>query len=372
MIQAANITTYLEMIPDPRSFRLHHRCVDVVAIALLSKICGAEGWEDMHEFGLSRKEWLSTFLELPAEIPSPDTFRRIISHVDPSAFLEAFLEWIKAVQDVIPGLVNIDGKSICSTAQGENPIHIVSAWCEENRMILGQLRSESKSNEVRAIPELLKRLTLPEGCTVTIDAAGTQKDNAHHIREAKADYVLALKGNQPKLRDEVENYFRQAAEVGSDYAPLNEFMKEERGHGRMELRKVYATEDIDWLPQREEWRDLRSIVKLESVRWSEGEREQEVRYYISSLPANAERLAKAIRGHWGVENRCHWVLDVVFGEDQSSITEGYAPENLRTVNLMAAKMLKGEKSCKKGIRAKQFKAALDNGYLHKVLLAANF
>ena len=373
MIQSANIITYLEMIPDPRTVRLDHKFVDVVAIVLLSKVCGAEGWEDMYEFGLSRKDWLYTFLELPAGIPSPDTFRRIISNVDPGAFLEAFLEWIKAVREVVPRLVNIDGKSLCSTLKrGENPIHIVSARCEENHMILGQLRNDSKSNEITAIPELLKQLTLPEGCVVTIDAAGTQKENAKRIREAKADYVLALKGNQPKLRDEVENYFNQAVEAGSEYAPLNQFMTEEKEHGRMELRKIYATEDLDWLPQREEWKDLRSIVKLESVRWSEGKRAEEVRYYISSLPPDAERLAKAIRGHWGIENRCHWVLDVVFGEDRSSIVEGHAPENLRTVNLLAAKMLKGEKSCKKGIRAKQFKAALDSEYLHKVLLAANF
>lgn len=373
MIQAVNITTYLEMIPDPRTYRLEHKFTDVVTIALLSRICGAEGWEDMQEFGLSRKDWLGTFLELPAGIPSPDTFRRIISHIDPSAFLEAFLEWMKIVQEVVPALVSIDGKTLRSTLKrGNHPLHIVSAWCEENRMILGQLRNESKSNEISTIPELLKQLTLPSGSIITIDAAGTQKEIASQIREMKVDYVLALKGNQPKLLDEVENYFNQAAEAGSEYAPLDEFVKEEQGHGRIEQRKVYATDDLEWLPQKDDWKDLRSIVKLESVRWSGGKKQQEIRYYISSLPPDAKRLAKAIRGHWGVENRCHWVLDVVFREDQSLITEGYAPENLRAINLLVAKMLKNEKSCKKGIRAKQFKAALDNGYLYKVLAAASF
>jgi predicted transposase YbfD/YdcC len=172
--------------------------------------------------------------------------------------------------------------------------------------------------------------------------------------------------------DEVENYFTQAAEVGPDYASLNEYTTEEQGHGRMELRRVYTTDDIDWLPQKDEWKGLKTIIKLESVRWSEGKKQQEIRYYISSLPSEAERIGKAIRGHWSVENKCHWVLDVVFAEDQSLITQGTAPENLRVVNLLAAKMLKEEKSCKKGIRAKQFKAALDNGYLHKVLLASSF
>jgi predicted transposase YbfD/YdcC len=369
---SANIVTYLEMIPDPRTYRLEHNLTDVVAIALLAKICGADGWEDMQEFGLSRKEWLATFLELPSGIPSPDTFRRIICAIDPSAFLEAFLGWLASVEKTVPGLVSIDGKSIRSTMAGDQPLHIVSAWCEANRMILGQLRNESKSNEIAAIPDLLKQLTLPEGCVVTIDAAGTQKENTHLIRTAKADYILALKGNQPNLRDEVENYFQQAAEAGTEYAPLEEYVKEEKGHGRLELRKLYATDDIDWLPQKEAWKDLRSIVKLETVRWANGKRSHEIRYYLTSLPPDAEKLARMIRGHWCVENQCHWVLDVVFGEDQTSITEGYAPENLRTVQLLAAKMLKGEKTCKKGIKAKQFKAALDNEYLYKVLAVANF
>lgn len=373
MIPAVNITTYLEMIPDPRKCRLEHKLIDVIAVALLAKVCGAEGWEDMQEFGVSRKNWLRTFLELPSGIPSPDTFRRIISHLDPTAFLEAFLEWMKAVQEIMPELISIDGKTLRSTIKrGENPLHIVNAWCEKNRMILGQLRTESKSNEITTIPLLLKQLTIPEGSIITIDAAGTQKEIAKQIREMKAEYVLALKGNHPKLRDEIENYFNQAHEAGREYAPLNESIKEEQGHGRIEVRKIYATEDLSWLPQKEDWKDLRTIIKLESVKWSGGERTEESRYYISSLPADAEQLAKAIRSHWGVENTCHWTLDVVFGEDQSLITEGYAPENLRVLNLLAAKILKGEKSCKKGIRAKQFKAALDNGYLHKVLQGANF
>lgn len=368
----ANIVTYLEMIPDPRTVRCVHRMTDVVAIALLSKICGADGWEDMHEFGCSRQEWLSTFLELPCGIPCPDTFRRIMSSIDPTAFLEAFLEWMKTVQARAPELICIDGKTVCSTAKSDHPIHIVSAWCEANHMILGQIRNECKSNEIAAIPELLKQLVLPAGCVVTIDAAGTHKENASLIRELAADYMLPVKGNQPKLRDELENFFAQAHESGSDYAPLQQHIKEEKGHGRLELRQVHVTGDIEWLPQRADWKDLRSIIKLVSVRWAEGKRAEETRYFISSLPPDAERIAKTIRGHWQIENQCHWVLDVVFGEDQTTVTGGNAPENMRTINLLAAKMLKGEKTCKKGLKAKQFKAALDNGYLTKVLLSANF
>ena len=373
MIVAAKILTYLEMIPDPRTFRVQHRLVDIVAITILSKICGAEGWEDIHEFAESRKEWLRSFMELPGGVPSPDTFRRIISHIEPTAFLNAFLEWMRAVQEILPQFVSIDGKTLRSAIKhGSGPLHIVSAWCEKNRMVLGQVRNEAKSNEITAIPELLKQLTLPAGCVITIDAAGTQKNIAAQIRDMGADYVLALKGNHQKLKDEVENYFLQAEEAGKDYAPLDECMKEEQGHGRLESRKVFATDDLEWMDQRSEWRDLKSIIRVESIREVSGKRQQENRYYISSLPPRAEMLGKAIRGHWGIENDCHWTLDVVFKEDESLVTEGYAPENLRATNLLVAKMLKSEKSCKKGIRAKQFKASLNHEYLCRVIQAANF
>jgi len=368
----ANIVSYLEMIPDPRTVRCAHWMTDIVAIALLAKICGASGWEDMHEFGCSRKQWLSTFLKLPYGIPSPDTFRRVMSSIDPSAFLEAFLEWIKAINAQTPSLISIDGKTICSAAKSDNPIHIVSAWCEANHMIIGQMRNQYKSNETAAIPELLKQLTLPAGCVISIDATGTHKENAELIRKLQADYVLPVKGNQPKLRDELENFFDQAQDCGRDWAPLDSYITEEKAHGRMELRRLYVTGDIEWLPQRSDWKDLQSLSKLISVRWSAGRKSEEVRYFISSLPPNAEQIAKAIRGHWQVGNQCHWGLDVVFQEDQTTITEGHSPENMRTINLLAAKMLKEEKTCKKGIKAKQFKAALDNSYLTKVLLSANF
>jgi predicted transposase YbfD/YdcC len=373
MIPTANILIHLEMIPDPRTFRIRHRLVDVIVIAILSKICGADGWEDMHEFAQSRKEWLQSFTELSEKVPSPDTFRRVVSHIDPTAFLDAFLAWINAVQEVLPEFVSIDGKTLRSAAKyGESPLHIVSAWCEKNRMILGQVRNEAKSNEITAIPELLKQLVLPAGCVITIDAAGTQKSIVSQIRSMNCDYVLALKGNHPTLKAEIENYFLQAEAAGKEYAPLEEFVKEEKGHGRLECRRVFATEDLDWLEQKTDWCGLKSIVRVESARLVRGGLQQENRYYLSSLPANAELLGKAIRGHWGIENTCHWTLDVVFKEDESLVTEGHAPENLRAINLLVAKMLKAETSCKKGIRAKQFKASLNHDYLCRVLKAANF
>jgi len=366
------ILTYFEMIPDPRRCRITHSLVEIIAIAVLSKICGADGWEDMTIFGESRKEWLGTFLQLPGGVPCPDTFRRVISCIDPQAFLEAFLEWASSVSEVIPKMVSIDGKTLCSTLVDGRPLHIVTAWCEQNHLILGQLRNTGKSNEIKTIPELLRQLTLPPGCIITIDAAGTQREIASQIRAIDADYVLALKGNQGRLRDEAENFFEQAIDVGEEYILLNEHEQCDEGHGRIESRKVYVTDDIEWLSQKEEWKDLRSLVKLESVRIIAGKRQQESRYFITSLPPDPKLIAQAIRGHWGVENGCHWTLDVVFREDERTISDGFAPENLRAIEMVVTKMLKSEKSCKKGLKAKQFKASLDPDYLHKVLYAANF
>jgi predicted transposase YbfD/YdcC len=372
MIRTPKIATYFEMIPDPRNCRQEHKLVDLITIALLSKICGASGWEDMTDFCTERREWLGSFLELPGGVPSPDTFRRVISAIQPDAFLAAFLEWTASLSNTPSKLVAIDGKTLKGTDVNGKPLHIVTAWCEENRLILGQLRNESKSNEAKTISELLKWLTLPEGCIVTIDAAGTQRGIASDIRDLKADYVLCVKGNQPNLKDEIENFFVQAEEAGSGYIALQQNLEENKGHGRIEQRKVSISSDIDWLPQKADWRDLQSIVKLESVRWSGEKKEEEVRYFITSLPPDPVVVARAIRGHWSVENDCHRVLDVVFREDDRSISEGHAPENLRTIEMLAAKMLKAEKSSKRGLKGKQFKAALNTNYLYRVLNASNF
>ena len=235
-----------------------------------------------------------------------------------------------------------------------------------------QLRNEGKANEITTIPELLKILILPGGCTITIDAVGTQKNIAADIRGIGADYLLCVKSNQRNLRDELENFFAQAEDAGREFIALDQSFKAEKGHGRVEQRKVSVSDEIDWLPQKGEWRDLRSVVKLESVRESKGVREEETRYFITSLPPDPEVIAKAIRGHWSVENDCHRVLDVVFREDERTISEGFAPENLRTIEMLGTKMLKYEKSSKKGIRGKQFKAATSQAYLYRVLQASNF
>ena len=372
MIQAPKILTYFEMIPDPRKCRQEHNLIDIITITLLSKLCGATGWEDMSSFGEGREEWLRIFLELPQGIPSPDTFRRVISAIDPEAFLEAFLEWTTALSNTPSKLVAIDGKTLRGTEVEGKPLHIVTAWCEENRLILGQLRNEGKSNEITTIPELLKMLTLPEGCIITIDAVGTQKEIAAGIRDIGADYLLCVKSNQRNLRDELENFFAQAEDVGNEFISLDQSLKEEKGHGRIERRKVSVSGEIAWLPQRDNWRDLRSVVRLESAREIKGVLEQEIRYFITSLQPDPVMIAKAIRGHWSLENDCHRVLDVVFREDERTISEGFAPENLRTIEMLGTKMLKAEKSSKKGIRAKQFKAATSQDYLYKVLQASNF
>lgn len=372
MIPVPKILTYFEMIPDPRKCRQEHNLIDIITIALLSKLCGATGWEDMSTFGEGREEWLRTFLNLPEGIPSPDTFRRVISSIEPEAFLNAFLEWTTALSNTPSQLVAIDGKTLRGTSVDGKPLHIVTAWCEENRLILGQLRNEGKSNEINTIPELLKMLTLPKGSIVTIDAVGTQKGIAAGIRDIGVDYLLCVKSNQKNLKNELENFFTQAEEAGQEFIFLKQSLKGDQGHGRVEQRKVSVSAEINWLPQKDDWRDLRSIVKLESARESKGVTEKETRYFITSLPPDPAMIAKAIRGHWSVENDCHRVLDVVFREDERTVSDGFAPENLRTIEMLGAKMLKAEKSSQKGIRAKQFKAATSQDYLYKVLTASNF
>lgn len=371
-MQTPKILTYFEMIPDPRKCRQEHNLIDIITIALLSKLCGATGWEDMSSFGEGREEWLRTFLILPEGIPSPDTFRRVISAIEPGIFLDAFLAWTTALSDLPSQFVAIDGKTLKGSSIDGKPLHIVTAWCEENRLILGQLRNEGKSNEIHTIPELLKMLTLPEGCIITIDAIGTQKNIAADIRNIGADYLLCVKSNQRNLKDELENFFSQAEEAGDEYISLNQSFKEGNGHGRIEKRKVCVSAEIDWLPQKNDWRDLRTVVKLESTRESKGKIEKEIRYFITSLRPDPVLIGKAIRGHWSVENDCHRVLDVVFREDERTISEGFAPENLRTIEMLGTRMLKSEKSSKKGIRAKQFKAATSQDYLYRVLAVSNF
>ena len=288
-------------------------------------------------------DWFRKFLELPSGIPSHDTFGRVFSRLDPKAFEACFRSWIEALaEEAVTGVVAIDGKSVRGSfdaASGKSQLHMVSAFSASSGLCLGQEATDAKSNEITAIPALLKTLAL-KGCIVTIDAMGCQKDIAKSIvADAKADYVLALKGNQGTFHQDVKDYFEGPNAPWQTF-PHTVFEETDKGHGRIEIRKVVATENIQWISQRKEWRGLTSIAMVQSTRII-GEKETiENRYYISSLPGNAAKIGSAIRQHWAIENRLHWCLDVTFNDDGSRIRKDYAPQNMTVLRRLAVNLLR--------------------------------
>ncbi len=351
-------------ITEPRGSNKRHQLMDILTIALCAVICGADTWEEMEEFGQAKHEWFTTFLDLPHDIPSPDTFARVFASLDPAEFREAFARWTEAVK----GHIAIDGKTVRhSYGDGTSPIHMVSAWAQENRMVLGQVKTYEKSNEITAIPELLQVLALV-GCIVTIDAMGCQKAIAGKIIDKGADYVLGLKGNQGNLHADVKLFFQDCLASGFHDVDYNYYETVDGDHGRIETRRYWATSDIEWLSDKPLWKNLRTIVMVERERNLDGEVSVETGYYISSLGNEIKQLASAIRGHWGIENSIHWVLDIAFREDESRIRKDHAPENFAVLRHMALNLMRKETSVK-SIKRKRLRAGWDNEYLVDILHA---
>lgn len=372
------IEEHFGKITDPRMDRTkHHKLIDIIAIAICAVICGAESWVDIELFGNSKVHWLATFLELPNGIPSHDTFGRVFSLLDAQQFQLAFYEWVWAVNEIIQGqVINIDGKCLRGSDEqrlGKRAIYMVSAWAVENEIVLGQRKVDEKSNEITAIPELLKILSI-SGCIVTIDAMGTQTNIAKTIREAKADYVLSVKDNQGHLFEDIATLFAVDQAQNFKYASFEYKKTVNKGHGRIEVRECWSTSNPEYLNLirgLQNWTDLQSIIMIICTRIIGDQETKYVRYYISSLPSNAERILHAVRSHWSIENKLHWVLDVALNEDRSRIRKDQAPENFAVLRHMALNLLKQEKSAKGGIHAKQFQAALNEEYLLKVLASGN-
>jgi len=358
-------------LTDPRIDRTKdHKLIDILAIAICGMLCGADNWVAMEQYGNAKEEWLKQFLELPNGIPSHDTISRVFAKLDSKEFEQCFRNWVKSISELIPGeIISIDGKTAKhsgSKNKGKKAIHIVNAWATEQKLVLGQIKVKDKSNEITAIPELIKILEL-SGCLVTIDAMGTQTKIAQLIQDNGADYCLALKENQPNLFQEVVNLFDRAEatdwlEVEHDFhRTIN------KGHGRTEIRRHWTMPVTELFFDESKWTGLQSIGLIESVRKIDGETTTNKRYYLNSFSSNAQLLAHAVRSHWGVENNVHWVLDVAFKEDDCPVHSDHAPENLSQLRKMALNLLSMEKTAKVGVANKRLKAAWDNQYLAKVL-----
>jgi len=368
------IEVHFSTLTDPRIERTkRHPLINIIMIAICAVICGAETWVDIQAYGEAKCEWLGRFLDLTNGIPSHDTFGRVFALLDAKQFEACFLSWIRDVFPVTSRqVVAVDGKQLRRShdkAHGKAAIYMVSAWAEANRLVLGQVKVDEKSNEITAIPELLSLLDVSD-CIVTIDAIGTQEAIAEQIIEQGGDYVLTLKGNQGLMHQAVEELFDDART--NDFAHLShDFHRTvDSNHGRLEIRRHWVTSDIAWLPQvtgKPLWPGLRSVGMIEAERRIGEETTIETRYFLLSLDSNAAAFAHAARSHWGIENSVHWVLDVAFREDDCRIRKGNAPQNFAVLRHIALNLLHQEKTAKVGVKAKRLKAAWNDDYLLKIL-----
>ena len=362
-----SIVAIFSEVKDQRVNRTKlHSLKDILVIALLSTICGGDGWSDMREFGVCKTDWLKTFLKLENGIPSKYTFRRVISTINVDEFELCFRKWVSSIAQKCAEVIAIDGKTICGSrdeAGGKAAIHMVSAWACENQMVLGQIATTEKSNEITAIPELIDKLDL-DGCTVTIDAMGCQKKIAKKIVDSHADYIFSLKGNQGNLNNNVRLYMDDMISRDKEIPYYEEVNST---HGRIEKRRVWYVENINWMEDSKLWTGLSGLAVVESERTLKGVTSKERRYFISSLKNKSpEEVGSKIRDHWGVENSLHWCLDVTFGEDKSTIRKKNGAQNTSLIKKVALNLLKADKT-KGSVRCKRKRSGWDSRFLASLL-----
>ena len=360
-------------LEDPRIDRTKlHKLLDILVIAICAAICGADNWEDVAAFGEAKLAWFKTFLEVPNGIPSHDTFNRVFARLDPQQFQTCFIGWITATSAVIGGqVIALDGKVLRRSHDkgvGQAAIDMVSAWASANRLVLGQVKVDDKSNEIRAIPQLLRALEV-SGCIVTIDAMGCQTEIAEIIVEQGADYVLALKDNQGQLFEDVQLLFDDLERSGYRAYGFDYERTVNKEHGRLEIRECWTISDPDLLCHLRgfsKWKKLQTVSRIRSQRWVSEDKSCEDRYHITSI-TGAKRVLAAVRSHWGIENELHWTLDIAFDEDHCRVRKDHGPENLAVLRHIALNLLKQEKTCQRSIRGKRLLAGWRQDYLLKVL-----
>jgi predicted transposase YbfD/YdcC len=366
--RSLSVTNYFAQLKDPRRrHRRLHLLQDLIVVALCAVIAGAQDWQEIETFGRKRRDWLKRFLKLPNGIPSHDTFERVFNRLNPPAFQACFRQWVQAIQETLRiKHVAIDGKTLRGSGSVElGPLHLVSAWATAQRLSLGQVAVDAKSNEITAIPALLELLEL-NGALVTIDAIGCQKAIAQKIVDQGADYVLTVKDNQEHLLDDIQQSLAQAFD--SDFAGLEHdtYETRERGHGRKEHRCYTVLHHCQGIRQKDAWAGLTTIGMCSSERTVKGETTNEVRYFIGSRKASAKTYGRALRNHWGIENSLHWQLDVTFQEDHNRVTKRNAAENLALLRRLTLSLLQAHPA-KLSIAKKRFAAALDPDFLEEIL-----
>lgn len=369
----ASIEENFGSIPDPRIDRTKlHKLTDILVIAICAAICSCDSWEDVEEFGKAKQDWFKTFLELPNGIPSHDTFNRVFARLDPLEFRTCFLNWIKAGSELIGGqVIAIDGKVLRRSHDrgiGKGAIDMVSAWACANRLVLGQVKVDEKSNEITAIPQLLKALEI-SGCIITIDAMGCQTEIAKTVVEEDGDYVLALKDNQGNLFEDTQKLFEDLEDSHYQAYPYDYVKTVNKGHGRIEIRECWTISDPSILCHLRgfaNWEKLLTVSRIRSQRWIGDEKTSEDRFHIASI-IGAKRVLSAVRSHWGIENSLHWTLDFAFDEDHCRVRKDSGPENFAILRHIALNLLKQEKTCQRSIKGKRLLAGWKEEYLLKVL-----
>lgn len=369
--QHVEFLEHFKDMDDPRqAVKILYPLDEVLLLCLCGVLCGADGWVAISIFGKKKLDFLRRFRPFKNGTPSDDELRYIFGRLDEEQFQHCFINWVSSFQKAVKGVIAIDGKALRRSfdkAGAKGAIHMVSAWSSEQNLVLGQTKVDEKSNEITAIPKLLDLLEI-EGAIITIDAMGCQRDIAEKILDKKADYIFALKGNQGKLHKDIAAFFKEEQRINSEIITKGYHQTDERNHGRLELRQVTVCTDIKGLKEKHKWPRLTSVIMVEYIASENGENRRETRYYISSLDKTAVFMAKAIRQHWGIENGLHWVMDVVFGDDDCRIRKDNAPANFATIKHMASNVLRSSKE-KESMKSKRHMAAWDEDFLFDLIIS---